>query len=85
MISIKKKKKQHRYLVPFRVEASNPVPKHKAIIEIFSVLNDPGSSKGLIVLGILYLIVKGRYKKVHSTELITLSFMGEVGEETLVH
>lgn len=47
------------YLVPFIVQASNLLSKHKAVIEIFS---DPGSSKGLAILEILYLIVKGRYK-----------------------
>lgn len=54
---------KHRYPVSFRVEANSLTPKHKAVIEIFNICNDPGSSKSLAVLGIHYLIVKGRYKK----------------------
>lgn len=39
-----------RYLVPFREGATNLVPQHKAVTEIFDVCDDPGSSKGLAVL-----------------------------------
>lgn len=53
----------HRCLVPFRVEIGKLMPKHKAVIKIVLLTTWVGSLKGLAVLGILYLIVKGRYKK----------------------
>lgn len=52
-------------------------------MEIFDVCNNPGSSKGVVMFSyVTVLNCKQEIQKRHLTELITLLFRKEIGEET---
>lgn len=55
----------------------------QAVIEIFDVCNNPGSSKGVVMFSyVTVLNCKREIQKRHLTELITLLFRKETGKET---